>query len=110
MIELTFGVLIGIEDAVVNQPKLIGCGVKIDTVDYPDAFANTMSIAAVLPTHEFNFMTMLFVEHRIVKENVAIGIELELMANLLPDLAGGYPTSFEKVLYVIVGDTLEVIR
>ena len=43
---------------------------------------------------------------RIVKGNVAIGIKLDLMADLL----GGQPAGFEKVVSIVVDDALKEIN
>ncbi len=52
---------------------------------------------------------MFFVEHCVVKQNIALAIKLDLMANLLPDLSGCKAAGFEEVLHVIVCYTLQVV-
>ncbi len=52
---------------------------------------------------------MFFVEDRIIKDDVASGIESDVVAKGLPDLAGRKATNFEEVLHIVMCDTIEVI-
>ena len=58
--------------------KLIGVGIDIDAADNTDAFNHLFGIATVLPTHQINRERMPFVENRIVKEDIAIDVCLDL--------------------------------
>ncbi len=109
MVNFGFTILLGIEDAVVKQPELVGGGIEVDAVDHPNAFDNAMSLTRVLTTHQLDLMSMFFVEYRVIKQHVALWAELDLMAHLLPEPTRGKPARFEEVLYIVVGEALKVI-
>jgi hypothetical protein len=54
-------------------------------------------------------MRMFFVEYCVIKQHVALGAELNLMAHLLPEPTRGKPACLEEVLDVVVGESLKVL-
>ncbi len=72
-----------VKNAVIDDPEFIDVGIDIDTSHEPDAFDYLFGVATPLPTHQFNGKGMVFIKHRIIKENVAIFRENQLFAHHL---------------------------
>ena len=75
----------GRKQSVINQPKLIGAGIDINTGDNPDAFDDGVSIARILPPHRFDRMRIIFVSHRVVKQQITVFRENNRILDLLPN-------------------------
>ena len=80
----TLAITFGIIDSIVNQPELIRIRIDIDAADNTNALDHLFGIATVLATHQINRERMTFVEHRIVKEYIAIDVCLDLRFRVLP--------------------------
>ena len=52
VMELGLAVALGVVDAVVDDPELLGFGVDVDAVNHPDAPDHRVGIAAVLAAHQ----------------------------------------------------------
>ena len=105
--ELGLAVPVGSEEAVINQPELVG--VDAHAIDQPDAGNHAVGVAAVLAAHQIDAPAMVLVEHRIVEQDVAPRAEHDLRAHLLPELAHGEPLGFEKIAHVVVGEPVQVV-
>ena len=95
--------------AVVNQPELVGVGIDVHARDQADAGNHAVGVAAVLAPHESDAPAVVLVEHGIIEQNVALRTQYHLNAHLLPELARGEMTGFEKVAHVIVRQALQVV-
>ena len=84
-------VRVGGEEAVINQPELVGFGVDVHAIDQADA------------------SVVVLVEHRIVEQDVAPRAEHNLRAHLLLELAWREMAGLKKVAYVVVGEPVQVV-
>jgi len=71
MVQLTLAVCLRREDPVVNESELICFWIIVDAVNYTNAFNNAMYVTRILPSDQFDALTMLLVEYRIIKNEVA---------------------------------------
>jgi len=109
VVELGLAVGFGGEEAVVNQPKLVGFGVDVHARHQADAGNHAVGVAAVLAAREFDAPAVVLVKHRVVKEHVAPRTQHDLRAHLLPELARREMTGFEKVTHVVVRQAVQVV-
>ncbi len=71
-IELVFSVTPRVVKMKINDPVRINIGVDVNAVHNPDAFDQAMRVAAVLAWHQLNVMGKILVQHRVIKNNIAI--------------------------------------
>lgn len=109
VVNLALAILIGVKDAVVNEPELVGGRIEIHAVDYANALDDTVGVARVLAANQLNFMAVFFIEDGIIKQHVPIGTELDLVTDLLPYLAGRKAAGLEEVLHIVVSKALEML-
>jgi hypothetical protein len=58
-------------------------GIEVDAVDHPDTLDDTMGVATtILPPDQLYFMTVLFVKHRVVEDNIALWILILRLSSL----------------------------
>ena len=76
-------------DAKIKYPKSIFFGVDIDTGDQSDAFDDLFGVATPLSTGWLNLKGVPFISHRIIKDNVALFREADVIGYVLPDLVWG---------------------
>ena len=88
VVQLAFAVAVGVVDAIVNQPELVGLGLDIHTSHDPDAFDDGFGVAAILGAHQFDGKRGVFVEHGIVKHHKAREGGNDLRPHVLPDKRG----------------------
>ena len=86
VLELDLAVHVGGDEAVINQPKLVGVEVDVHEIDHADADNHAVGIAAVLAADLLDATTVVLVEHRIVEQDVVTGAERHLLPHLLPEL------------------------
>ena len=65
VVEFGFAVYIRRKQAIVDQPKLIGLRIDINTRDNSDAFDDSMSVARILTTDQFDVERIVFIGNRI---------------------------------------------
>jgi hypothetical protein len=53
---------------VVDEPKLVGFWIHINTGHHPNAFDNALCVATPLPPYEFDAMGVALIEYGIIKK------------------------------------------
>src|SRR5690606_16049555 len=107
--ELTLAVGLGVIDAVVDHPELVGLWVDIDTVDHPNAADDAVGIATPLASHGLDLACVALIEHGVIEEEVAFVAGLELVLDLLPDQARGDLLASEIAVDRVVAPLLGVL-
>lgn len=88
---LQFGLAIPIRviNAILDDPKLVECGVDIHVSHPPDAFDQPVGIATVLPSHQIHAERVVYFHEDIVKHQVSIRHWNYLAFHVFPHQAGG---------------------
>nr|GFC36529.1 hypothetical protein [Tanacetum cinerariifolium] len=97
-----FAIGLGGEEAVVEQPELLGFGIDIHAVDQANALDDGMGVARILAAYQLNTLAVALVKHRVVKQHVAARAAYKLAPHLLPELTRGKAAGLEKILHIIV--------
>ncbi len=100
MRELGFAITLRVKDAVVNDPVAVSFGVVINQV--ADAFDAAVRVAAVLTTHPINLKGVGLVEHRVIKEQIALRRLHDQVFDLLPDEGGAQALAFQITVDTVV--------
>ena len=87
VLNLGLAIPLRVIDAIIKYPKGIFFRIDIDTGDNPDTCDDRFGVATPLPTGWLNLKGVSFISHRIIKDNVAVFREDDVMAYILPDLA-----------------------
>ena len=85
MVELRLAIVLRGIDPIVNHPELVQFRVDIDTGDHPDTLDDRFLVAAPLSSYQFDIVTMAFVEHRVIKDDVGIFTGDELVFDVVED-------------------------
>ena len=109
VVELGLAVGVGGEEAVVDEPELVGFGVDVHAVDQADAGNHAVGVARILATHQLDAPAVVLVEHRVVKQDVAPPTQHHLRAHLLPELTRRELAGLEEVPHVVVREALQVV-
>lgn len=72
-VQLGVAIAVGIIDAVINQPELIGLRTDVDPGHHANALDHGFGVAAPLPAYTSIRRELLLVQHRIIEEQVACG-------------------------------------
>ncbi len=102
MRELGFAITLRVKEAVVNDPVAVSFGVVINQVDDADAFDDTVRVAAVLTTHPINLKGVGFIQHRVVKEQIALRRLHDQVFDTLPDEGGAQALAFQITVDTVV--------
>jgi hypothetical protein len=87
MVKFSQAIAVRIKDAVVNDPELFGLRIDINAGHDADALDNGVSIAAVLATHQFDGKRIVFIRHRVIKEQVTFRRGHDSIFDLFPQQA-----------------------
>lgn len=87
LIKLRFAIAIGVINAIINDPKLVGLGVDINAGDDADAFDDVVGIATVLAAHQVNLEGVVLIQDRVIEDDIALGTQHEVWANWFPQQA-----------------------
>lgn len=85
VIELGFAVPIGIIEAVIDEPELIGRRIDVDAGHDADTLDHGFGIATPLPADQLNPMGVLLVQDRVVEEEVARRGRHKVPAHVVPN-------------------------
>ena len=72
MVEFGLAVAVRVEDAIINDPVLVGCGVVVNQIDDADAFDDTVSIAAVVASDTRDLKGVRLIEHGSIEEQITV--------------------------------------
>src|SRR5437763_10795747 len=84
VIEFGFAIALRVVNAIINHPKLVGLRIDINASDHTDAFDDVVSVATILPPHEFDLERVVLIQDRVIKEDKALWGDDQLRAHLLP--------------------------
>jgi len=88
VLQFALAIAVWIVDPVVDDPKLLGRGVDIDTGDYANPLDQTMGVATVLATNQFNPLREILVDDRVIEDQITLVDLHHLPLHVLPDQAG----------------------
>jgi hypothetical protein len=109
VVEFGFAIHVGSKQTIVDEPKLVGLGVNINRGDNPDAFDHRTGIARILPPQKFNGKRVVFVGHRVIKEQLADGRGDKRIFDLLPNQAWFEFVIAQKAIQLVVTKLLMVV-
>src|SRR4051794_2928379 len=84
MLELCLAIASRVIDTVVDDPELIADGIDIHACDHANAFDHPMGVTAILPPHQIDAFGEVLVNHRVVKDEIALRRLDYLVAHVLP--------------------------
>ena len=101
--------IVGIVDAIVDQPELVECRMDIDTRHHADSLDHGLGIPAVLPAHQFDGKRCVLVQYGVVKQHIATRCWHHLPAHVLPDQVRGDPLAASVPVDRVVAELLTVV-
>jgi hypothetical protein len=84
--------------------------VDVNAVDHPNAFDRAMRVAAVLAVHQLNAMGEVFVQHRVIKNDVSVGRVNNIATHVVPHVDARDAVLPEVSIDRVVAHVLSVLR
>lgn len=88
VIDLAFAINVRVVDPVVDDPKLVGVRIDVNAAHNADAANYALRVTAPLPAHPADDCRMVFVQDRVVEDDVSIGRGVNLPSHRLPEKPG----------------------
>jgi hypothetical protein len=108
MVDFRLSIPVRVVETVINHPKLIRFGIDIDARDNANAANNTLGIATPLAADKTNFLRVILVQHRVIKENISKRAWNDFALDPLPQVAWLDVIFFEKIPNSVVASYLAV--
>ena len=96
-------------DTIIKYPIGIFFRIDINTSDNPDACDDRFGVATPLPTEWLNLKGVSFISHPIIQDIVAVFREDDVMACILPVLAGGNLFPTQVAIDLVVAPLLAMV-
>jgi hypothetical protein len=87
MVEFGLAITVGIIDAIVDEPELVGLRIDVDTGHDPNPFDHGAGVATILPPDQLDDKRVVLIEDSIVKNDVAPRCGDHILNNIFPDQA-----------------------
>lgn len=94
---------------IVRQPELVGVRLDINTGDDAKTFARSFGVTAPLAAHQLDGKGVVFIQHRIIKDQIGLRGRHDLRPHLVPDQAGREPFRPQVPIDFIVTERLTMI-
>jgi len=109
MIQFGLAVVVWVINSIVDDPELVKLRIDVHTGHDPNAFDQTVRIAAVLPPHDLDLERTIMIQHRIIKRHVAHRATHHLPFDVLPDQPWGDFVSFQIAFHRVMAKALAVV-
>jgi hypothetical protein len=109
VVRFALTVSVGIENAVVNHPEVLGLGVDVDQRDYPNTSDGALVVAGPLIASRFYLGSEPLVEDGVVEDQVRILLAFQKWLNLLEEQTRRELLAFKITVYGVVAEMSQML-
>ena len=109
MFEFALAVAVWVVNTVIDNPELLRVRIDVDTGHDADTFDDVVCIATPLTPHDAHLAGVVFVGHRIVKDEIAVRRLHHLCAHVFPDQMGRNTFARQITIDLIVAELLRML-